>query len=110
MGNYSKRTILNLDYDTEDSDEDPDWTPEMEGYEAELLDEDFTSSSTEEDVEEYEDFEETFERILETKDREIKELKQIVTDLSTIIQQKSIDYHPPKTDESSNKTNTPCKV
>ena len=98
MGQTNKKgfTILNLEYDTEDSEEDPNWHPSMEGYNDEdSLLEYYTSTETEEDEPEYVDeteLEQTLERIIETKDQEIKELKKIIEDLSSIINAK-VTHH-----------------
>jgi len=98
MGQTNKKfTILDMEYDTEDSEEDPDWKPEMEGYDEEaILDDYYTSTETEEDEPEPRDrgeLHQTLERIIETKDEEIKELKKIVEDMSTIIHSKAVMYH-----------------
>ena len=94
MGQTNKKgfTILNMEYDTEDSEDDPDWHPEMDGYDEEsLLENYYSSTETEEDEQEHNsvgEVEETLERIIDRKDLEINELKKIIEDMSTIINSK----------------------
>jgi len=71
---------MSLNYTTSDSEEDPDYVPEE--------DPDYESSSSEEESESSCDETNCFQNILEEKDREIEELKNIIKELNEMLKSK----------------------
>lgn len=75
------KRLLSMEYTTSDSEEDEDYDP--------LLDSDSGENSDDTITEDLEDIEECWENILRDKDEQIKKLKEIIDELSEIINKKA---------------------
>jgi len=69
-----------LKYTTSDSEDDPDYIPEE--------DPDYSSSSSEEEYESSSDETNCFQNIIDEKDREIEELKNVIKELRQMLKNK----------------------
>jgi hypothetical protein len=75
------KRLMNIEYTTSDSEEDEDYDP--------LLDSDSGENSDDTISEDLEDIETCWENILRDKDEQIKKLKEIIDELSEIINKKA---------------------
>ena len=87
------KTLMNMEYTTSDSEEDPDYDPTEE---TPLLRKNSESSDSD-----------CFENILEEKDKEIEELKKLVEDLSKKLKSKENAYRFLSMFETPSKTKSP---
>ena len=74
------RSILNLKYTTSDSENDSDYDPTQ--------DPDYSSSSSEEEYDSSGDETICFQNIIDEKDREIEELKNVIKELRQMLKNK----------------------